>query len=374
MTERQPLYLHIGMPKSGSTYLQSLLEDHRPVLRAHGFTYPDAGREAMFHAALEMAGRPDQWGLSDETVAGAFDRVLDAGRRDGGTVLVSHEILSAATRKEIDRIGARLEGFDLHIVVTTRDLARTVAAQWQERVKNGVDETYAQFAAAVLSQRPADMTSTAQGFWHGHNVPWVLTRWERLVPPDRVHVVVTPDRSAGPGALWHRFADAVGLPADVLDPLSGAVANESLGTAQVALLRQTLAASGLEQPWIALVGKRWFAQTVLPRARSARPVTPAPVAEALGEVAETWIAELGSRGYSIHGDLAELRPAVPPPGTPHPDDVTADDLVRDLPDLLGEMLRHEVTQRQTIARLEAELREARQAPPKPTPRWSRRSR
>ncbi|WP_148616087.1 hypothetical protein [Nocardioides rubriscoriae] len=370
MTGRQALYLHIGMPKSGSTYLQSLLEGHRPALRARGYTYPDAGREAMFHAALEMAGRPDQWGLTDEAVAGAFDRVLDAGRRGGGTVLVSHEILSAATRKEIDRIGERLEEFDLHVVVTTRDLARTVAAQWQERVKNGVDETYAQFAEAVLAQRPADMTSTAQGFWHGHNVPWVLTRWERLVPPDRVHVVVTPDRSAGPGALWTRFAAAVGLPADVLDPLSGAVANESLGTAQVALLRQTLAASGLEQPWTALVGKRWFAQTILSRARSARPVTPAPVAAALAEVAETWIAELGSRGYAIHGSLDELRPSTPPPGTPHPDDVSADDLVRDLPDLLGAMLRHEVDQRQTIARLEAELREARQAPSRRS-RWSR---
>ena len=41
--------------------------------------------------------------------------------------------------------------FDLQVVVTIRDLARTFAAQWQERVKNGVDETYADFAAAVLA-------------------------------------------------------------------------------------------------------------------------------------------------------------------------------------------------------------------------------
>lgn len=367
------MYLHIGMPKSGSTFVQSLLADHRAALPAHGFVYPYAGPEAMFHAALEMAGRPDQWGLTDADVAGSFDRVVEAARRDGGTALLSHEIFSAATRKEIDRIGSRVDGFDLHVVVTIRDLARTVAAQWQERVKNGVDETYAQFAAAVLAQRPADMTSTAQGFWHGHNVPWVLTRWERLVPPERVHVVITPDRAAGPGALWERFAGAVGLPADVLDPLAGAVSNESLGTAQVALLRQTLAASGLEQPWIALVGKRWFAQTILSRASSSRPVTPADVAQELGEVAETWIAELGSRGYAVHGSLAELRPSAPPPGTPHPDEVDPADVVRDLPDLLGEMLRHEVEQRQTIERLQRELAEAR-TPTPPTTRWSRRSR
>lgn len=355
MSGRQPMYLHIGMPKSGSTFVQSLLADNREALRPHGFVYPESGRESMFHSALEMAGQPSKFGLSDEAVAGSFDRVLDVARSDGGTVLLSHEIFSAATRKEVDLIGERLDDFDVRVVVTIRDLARTFAAQWQERVKNGVDETYAAFATTVLGQRPADMTSTAPGFWHGHNVPWVLTRWARLVPPDRVHVVLTPDRTAGSGALWGRFAEAVGLPADVIDPATATASNETLGTAQIALLRESLVAAGLEQPWLALVGKRWFAQTILSRARSARPVTPASVAAVLGEVAETWIDELGSRGYAIHGDLAELRPVMPAPDTPHPDDVAAEDVVRDLPDLLGEMLRHERDQQLEIARLQDEV-------------------
>lgn len=355
MSDRQPLFLHIGMPKSGSTYLQSLLADQRDALAPHGFVYPEAGREAMFHAALEMAGRPDQWGLTDDDVAGAFERVLDAARRDGGTAIVSHEIFSAATRKMVDRIGERLDDFDVRLVVTVRDLARTMAAQWQERVKNGVDETYADFSSVVLSHRPADMTSKAHGFWHGHNVPWVLTRWERLVPADRVHVVLTPDRSAGPDALWRRFAEAVGLDPAALDATASTVANETLGTAQVSLLRQTLAASGLEHPWLIPVGKRWFAQGVLSRARSPKPVTPADVATELREVADEWIAAFSERGYAVHGDLEELRPALPPPGTPHPDDVDPADVVRDLPEVLGEMLRHERDQRIVVDDLRTEV-------------------
>ncbi|MCW2816541.1 MAG: hypothetical protein JWN84_3996 [Nocardioides sp.] len=358
MSGPQPMFLHIGMPKSGSTFVQSLLADNRTALAEHGFVYPEAGREAMFHAALEMAGSPDKWGLTDDDVAGSFDRVLDAARSDGRTALVSHEIFSAATRKEVDRIGERLADFDVRVVVTVRDLARTMAAQWQERVKNGVDETYADFAATVLAHRPVDMTSTAHGFWHGHNVPWVLTRWERLVPPDRIHLVLTPDRSAGPHALWARFCEAVGLPADAIDPTTTTAANESLGTAQIALLRQVLAAAkadGLEQPWLSWVGKRWFAQTLLGRARSARPVTPADVATPLAEVAEMWIAMLADRGFPVHGDLAELRPQAPPSGTPHPDDVAADDVVRGLPEVIGAMLLHERDQRQAIGRLEDEV-------------------
>ena len=358
MTGSQPLYLHIGMPKSGSTFLQTLLADHRAELLAHGVVHPDAGREAMFHAALEMAGKPDQWGLEEAAVAGTFDRLLDLARAHGGTALVSHEIFSAATRKEVDAIGARLGGFEPHVVVTVRDVARTMTAQWQERVKNGVDESFGDFVATVLSHRPRDMASTAHGFWHGHNVPWVLTRWERIVPPERVHVVVTPGRDAGPTVLWERFAEAVGLPEGVLDPSAAPAANESLGAAQVAVLRQVLAAAksdGLEQPWLALVGKRWFAQTLLSRVRSPRPVAPADVVAEVADVADLWIVELEGRGYQVHGDLEELRPSAPPTGAPHPDDVGAEQMIEGLPDVVAAMLLHERDQRLTTARLQAEV-------------------
>ena len=107
---------------------------------------------------------------------------------------------------------------------------------------------------------------------------------------------------------------------------------------------------------------------------AARPVAPADVVDALAEVADTWVTLLTERGYRTHGDLAELRPQAPPDGTPHPDDVAADDVVRDLPGVLAEMLKHERDQRLTIARLEDEVGRLRDeaAPPVDPPGRGRR--
>ena len=82
------------------------------------------------------------------------------------------------------------------------------------------------------------MTSKAHGFWHGHNVPWVLTRWERMVRPDagprRDHPRPRPPGPARCGAASPRPS---GCRPTASTRHGGAVANETLGTAQVALLR-----------------------------------------------------------------------------------------------------------------------------------------
>ena len=58
----QRLYFHVGLPKSGSTYLQSVLGGNRGALKDVGHVYPYVRQEGMFHAAVEMAGNPSRWG------------------------------------------------------------------------------------------------------------------------------------------------------------------------------------------------------------------------------------------------------------------------------------------------------------------------
>ena len=48
---RQRLYLHVGLPKSGTTFLQALLAKNRGRLKESGFIYPFVRPEGMFHAA-----------------------------------------------------------------------------------------------------------------------------------------------------------------------------------------------------------------------------------------------------------------------------------------------------------------------------------
>ena len=254
----------MGLPKSGSTYLQTVLGNNRAALREVGHVYPYVRQEGMFHAAVEMAGLPSRWGLQPEAISGTFAHLLRRGRRLGGTVMISHEIFGSATRDQIAHMAPLLEGFEVHLVVTVRDLGRTATAEWQEQVKNGNPRSFEAFVGDLMSHLPEDLVDTTS-FWRSQNLRNLLERWQTLVPAERIHIVTCPRGGSAPDLLWRRFAEAVELPPDAVDLSLIPPRNESLGTAQIAFLRRVVGAldGRLAQPWYSRVAKRWFAQTLL---------------------------------------------------------------------------------------------------------------
>lgn len=335
----QRLYFHIGLPKSGSTYLQAALGNHREALKERGFVYPYVRQEGMFLAAVEMVGTARRWGQDPDDVAGTFAHLLRRGRRLGGTVVISHEIFGSARPEQVETMREMLEDFEVHLVVTVRDLGRTATAEWQEQVKNGEADTFAEFTARLLDELPDDPTE-ADGFWRSQNLAQLLERWSVVAPPERTHVVPCPPPGAPKPLLWERFADALGLAPDVVDLDRVPRSNESLGTAQIALLREVLEQVGdrLPQPWHSRLAKRWFAQTLLTRGRSGRPQTPPELAARLTPVSQHWIDVVRDGGYRVHGDLDDLLPVAGPAGSPHPDDVDREAQLDALPEVLAEML------------------------------------
>ncbi len=335
----QRLYFHIGLPKSGSTYLQAALGNHREALKERGFVYPFVRQEGMFLAAVEMVGSAPRWGQDPDDVAGTFAHLLRRGRRLGGTVVISHEIFGSAKPAQVEAMREMLEDFEVHVVVTARDLGRTATAQWQEQVKNGEADTFAEFTAGLLEDLPDDPADDAR-FWRAQNLGRLLERWSVVAPPERTHVVPCPPSGAPQSQLWERFADALGLAHDSVDLAQVPRSNESLGTAQVALLREVLVEVGdrLPQPWHARIAKRWFAQTLLTRGRSAKPSTPTELAARLTPVSQHWIDTVRTGGFRVHGDLDDLLPVAGPAGSPHPDDVDRAAQLDALPEILAEML------------------------------------
>jgi len=356
--ERQRLVLHVGVPKSGSTYVQSILGANRLALKQAGLVYPFVRQEGMFHAAVEMAGNPARWGLDEEQIRGTFAHLLRRGRRVGGTVVISHEIFGAASEEQIERIGGMVADFDVELVATARDLGRTITADWQERVKNGDTASFGQFAGELLDKL-GDDPATDRSFWLPQNLLGLAERWGALVPPERMHVVTAPRRGAPPEVLWTRFAEAIGMAPDVADLADVPVRNESLGVAQVALLRQVHEAldGRLEQPWRSRVAKRWFAQSMLNRARSDRPVAPAEVVERLAVLSQAWVDHFATGGYRVHGDLEELLPELPGAGVSDPDDVSPAELATGLPEVLAEMLLSVRDWRAGLLAAETDVRE-----------------
>lgn len=337
---RQRLYLHVGLPKSGTTFLQGLMANNRPRLKQGGYIYPFIRRETMFHTAVELRGQHARWGLDPEKIDGTWELVLQRIRTFGGVGIVSHELLAAATPEQVQRVAHDTEDLEVHVVVTARDLSRQATALWQEEVKNGRRWSFAEFSEPLFGDDGAQLGEA--GFWRSQDLASVLAHWGAVVPPERMHVVVVPRSSTDPMELWRRFAETLGLDAGSLDLDLPPRTNESLGRAQVALLRRVVAAldGRLGQPHYAHVVKRYFAQTQLSRISSLPPVTPPGLREQLDRVAREWVKDIVQRGYAVHGDLDELVPgtAPVPADSRHPDDVTSEEVFEGVPEVLAAML------------------------------------
>jgi hypothetical protein len=317
--------LHVGAPKSGTTYLQRVLWANRDGLLQAGFLVPGRTHRDMFHAAIQVRGTYRQWGMTREALAGTWEGLCAEARAFHGTTVMSHEVLAAATRAQTRAALSELEGLEVHLVFSARDLVRQALSEWQERVKNGSTVSFGSFAVSIRQQ--AERGGAGGSFWRYQDAQSVFDRWGPELPPSQLHLVVAPRSGASPDELWLRFAAALGLdgrrlPAANLD----APANQTLGVTQTAILRRVNQAldGRIVQPDYARIVKRQFAQKTLAAHTSPRPACPPELFTELRGLSERWVEEIGQRGWQVHGDLSELLPEPAASGgtpAPHPDEV-----------------------------------------------------
>lgn len=321
--------LHVGLPKTGTSFLQGVLRENAPLLAAQGFHLPAGRSQDLFAAVLYLTDRSAAWGRSPAAGRRAWGVVLRdlAGRTGPGEVtVISSETLCLAQPRHVARVLADLRehGVDeVDVVVTVRDLARQLPAEWQEGVKHGRRGSFRAFLTAVLTE-PSQLGSRAgrqrhKRFWAAQDPVAVLDRWAAHVPGDRLHCVVNPASGAAPDALWRRFADALGLPAELAGTvvIPEAQVNASLGAVQLEVLRRVnerFSRQGREQSY-GTVAKRLYAGRILRQQQGERLVLPPRHLEATRAISERWVEEVRGRGWHVVGDLAELRPSVPSPGT-----------------------------------------------------------
>jgi len=309
---RPDVFLHIGVPKTGTTFLQQLMAANRPSLRTQGMLYPGR-RVDHFLPAQDVMGH-DFHGHVDARVPGTWGKTVDQVRRWSGSALVSHELLSLATEEQVERIVTDLEGHRVRVVVTVRDLVRQIPAMWQEDVKNGLARPFDAFVRRVRN-RYDERGSQAKGFWGYQAVPEILSRWEKVVPVDDVLVVTVPPAGSDRMELVHRFSAALGVDLPITT-VSAVGHNVSLGAAQTELLRRMNAGLAGETDWprYRQVVKRWLVPTVLG-------AVPDRAAITLPEESRAWAvqasremaAALADRGYPVVGDLADLVPGTEAP-------------------------------------------------------------
>lgn len=310
MTRR--VLLHVGAPKTGTSFVQDILFRHREELRERGILYPADRHDAHFLAALDLMELP--WGGLEREAGGRWDALAAEVRAWPGTAIVSHEILGTASRVQVARALESLEGPDteLHVVFSARDLVRQIPAEWQENVKHRRTKTYGRFLENLRDpQREAEV---AQWFWGVQEIPDVLDRWGESLPREQVHVVTVPPPGSSPTLLWERFAGLFGIDPTEFTPSDKS--NASLGVPESAMVRRLNTRVNHTLPnhhYRSFVRELLVHQNLSRHAGSPRLSLPEDAYRWAADLGRTWVSELALRGYDVVGTLDDLVPTEPAP-------------------------------------------------------------
>ena len=371
--------IHIGLPKTGTTYLQTAMWSHRRQLRARGWLYPGGDRMHHFHLARTVAG---DRGTKSARLHG---ELLDAARAWDGTVLLSHEFLCRATAAQASQLLEDLGETEVSVVVSARDYERQFAAVWQEALKMGNAPGLGEFMDRVLTpghreevrraheQDIVEDPSLRQAWgWSTQDLGAVLQRWAAAVGADRVRLVTVPQPGGPRSVLWDRWCTASGLDDSDLD-LATATANESLGAVQAAVLTHVVpelteefAETAVRHRWL----RQYLGHKVLVPQEGERIGLAERHAGPLAALADEVIEEVRAVGCDVVGELEELRPA-PRAGLRDPDTVTEAEALEAAAKAIEHMVRdvRGLTYQAREARAEAASARAELAavPPPPPP-------
>ncbi|MEP9362450.1 hypothetical protein ABLE68_05750 [Nocardioides sp. CN2-186] len=306
-----PVYLHIGLKKTGTSYLQGVAWASYDELIRQGLAVVPGSQHEAFELVRDARGRYDD-DADAAQIGGSLARLPEVLRRaaeQGATrALLTQESLSVASPTTVARVLETLSDHDVHVVLTVRDLGRQVPSAWQQAVKARSTVPFDDFVEAVVAGKGKG--TGARGFRLSQDVVGVTDRWAPTLPADRVHVVTVPPRGTPSTVLAHRFFGLLGVDADGLTTEVSSV-NASIGRVQAELLARInaiLPEEALRRAPYGEVGKRYFAERVLGAQQGEPPRLPRERQEWCRATAERTIAILEQRGYAVTGDLTDLLP------------------------------------------------------------------
>ena len=296
------VFLHIGAPLTPGTALQGALTRHRRRLARAGIFYPpshlghDGGHRDAVLDVLDLT--------ADHTVApGSWDRLAEHVRDwRMGTAVISHELLAAATERQVDRMVTSLGSAQVHVVYVAQDLGRQLPQAWQEWVYGGGTTPFATYATHVAQR---DRHRAARAFRRHHDLEPVLSTWTTRVPPERVHVVAAARGDRAVQKTWARFATTVGIDPERFTVNPGAT--DGLGSLVGTEVVRLLNAAGDKHGAVDRSRHRRVVEHVR-AVPGAAPRLPEELRAAVTAEAERTMAGVRSNGWRLVGALDELMP------------------------------------------------------------------
>ncbi|HEY7324503.1 MAG TPA: hypothetical protein VH520_06735 [Streptosporangiaceae bacterium] len=301
------VYVHVGEPKTGTTFLQDVLWANRRLLSARGIVLPGYNQRDHIRARRDLRDEPRQASDLADPWVGEWDVLAGQALSAPVAAVISDELLSAATERQVERAVRSLAEADLHVILTARALDAVLPTEWQESVKCGASTGWDAWLRSVDGTASAPDRRDLSEFWASHDTLAILQLWSRHVPADHVHIITTP-RQRSPQLLWARFASVLGIDPSGID-LSQARSNSSLGYAETEFLRRVNEQLMADVPdWFYTRNvKSILAYGVLgTQPGSGRPALPSELLALAAGEAERLCAGLADSGVQVEGDLSEL--------------------------------------------------------------------
>jgi len=224
------VFLHIGLPKTGTTYLQTALWENKRTLAGLGVLLPGRHQRRHLLASLDLREDPKLQRRAGD-VRHPWQDLVQESHAHPGDVVISHEFFAAAAPHQIQHAVDSFPDAELHMILTARNMVELGLSRWQEWVRNGGQRSVDSYPP-VPTYDPTD-----EWGWGSFDLADVLERWQLAVDPSRIHVLPMDPASTDPTELLARFLGVIGLPGDALSPPTGRV-NESLGLVEIELLRR----------------------------------------------------------------------------------------------------------------------------------------
>lgn len=216
------IILHIGLQKSGTTYLQEVLGTCTAGLAEAGVLYPLAAEaprpgavENHEHAMYGLLGTEFPWVGEDRAaeLREGWERLSARIRAWPGTVLLSAEALAVIRTPAIRRLLDVLDCPDLDVLVTARSLGRSLPSLWQQHIRNGRAGTFEDYLQVLAEQRDRPNDDIEQvlelHLWRAFALGGLVRRWAAEAGTGRVRVVT--NAGSPPQLLWSRFSQAIGM-------------------------------------------------------------------------------------------------------------------------------------------------------------------
>jgi hypothetical protein len=329
------VFLHIGLPKTATTYLQTIQWGNREALAAQGVLMPGEARHDHLWSSRIVREDPQFRGASERKL-GAWQRILDDITAWEGSAIVSHEFFAAASAEQAARVVADLAPAEVHLVVTGREPLGLFTASWQESIKNRDTRSMENYSTVEAGD------SGGVWNWRTLDIHRVLERWSPAFPVERVHILPLPGPDAPRRTIWDRYATLVGIDPDSVD-LGQSFTNSSMGVVEAETLRRM---NHHLKEFRSAIDRGTYIRSFLADERlvprKGDPFWPAPDRiEECRERGKAAVAYIAEQGFDVIGDLDSLLVPDELPERRTPDSVTDAEVASVAVELAARML-HDV--------------------------------